>query len=980
MAHKAFVSSTFLDLREHRAHVIAELRRAEIHVDPMEDWPADSEEPKQFSQDRIRGCDLCVLIVARKRGTVPAGERKSITQLEYEAALKVPNLSVLVFMLDDKAPWYSDHDERKTDPEVELWRAALRERHGVELFGLAPESIKLTAALTRWVQKQQQRTDTGLPAGWLERHLATLQADLADVAVPLPRTNRPRVLPLESVYVPLRLRMQQPSPETGDTSWLSLLRRERVALTGDAGSGKSTLLRYVALQAAMRLRKRTDASAPAPAMTPEPPEGESVRVPVLLDLATAAVDLLKDGEIPTTVSPERWLAVLAPPLRLTEAQLEAFLREGNVLFLFDGLDEVPDPRDRERIVDGIANMQGRFSPIHAQHHVIVACRTPAWGTSRAFTRFETVLIQPMDRTMVLDYLTKWTREVWGADADHILGRLERSLSSPAVGDIASNPQMSTLLALVEYDDDAPRQQALLFDYFVRKLTRTDERTTAAQQKATWSHLTALAVEMQRSTTASGEPLNALNLQKAEQLLGKRAQSAQNTTLSLAEVRERGEALLAQLEVATGLLDVEHPEGLARNRALVRFKHRTLQEYLAARHYAERALDELLEHVVDPGWSKVLAFTSGILTQIDEDAVHDFFERVLATPASANGDELSPETLVEWAPRVAAASVCLAELASYDLDSSMLAPARRAHDLVLPVFTHDRVDIRTRVRIAEGLGSIFDLRLSREPRWITVPAGPFVRGSELAEAWVQERPRSRPVLAQFMLQRWPVTVAEYRRFIEEARGYENDAWWSDDEGRRWRDAHAITAPAGWQQNRSKGNRPVTGASYWEARAFCRWFATVEPDLPDGWIVDLPTEAQWEKAARGGTLAPNAPVETAGEKIFPWGDDWDDALANCASTGLQDVVPVGLFPSGHSRPYGFWDMAGNTSERCRDGFAPYVADDAGDPACSDFAHGHVVRGGSFDSPPLDLRVTYRFGAARDSQDERIGFRCAAMPATP
>jgi hypothetical protein len=73
MHYQAFVSSTFVDLKEHRAHVITSLRNAGFSVDPMENWTADSDEPKKFSQERLKGCDLCVLLVGFRRGYVPDG-------------------------------------------------------------------------------------------------------------------------------------------------------------------------------------------------------------------------------------------------------------------------------------------------------------------------------------------------------------------------------------------------------------------------------------------------------------------------------------------------------------------------------------------------------------------------------------------------------------------------------------------------------------------------------------------------------------------------------------------------------------------------------------------------------------------------------------------------------------------------------------------------------------------------------------------
>jgi hypothetical protein len=152
-SYKAFVSSTFEDLKEHRAHVIRSLERAGFFVDPMEKWPADSEEPKQFSQDRLNDCDLCVLLIAFRRGYVPEGETRSITQLEYEAAMK-QGIDILPFLLDENAAWPRKFDELEKDPEMKFWRDYLGKRHGRELFTLDPRSIDMTGALGRWLGKR----------------------------------------------------------------------------------------------------------------------------------------------------------------------------------------------------------------------------------------------------------------------------------------------------------------------------------------------------------------------------------------------------------------------------------------------------------------------------------------------------------------------------------------------------------------------------------------------------------------------------------------------------------------------------------------------------------------------------------------------------------------------------------------------------------------------------------------------------------
>ena len=153
MPLKAFVSSTFEDLKDHRAHVIRVLRGGGIHVDPMEDWGASASEPKHFSVARLHGCDLCVLLVARRRGYLPPGSNRSITQMEYDEAIK-RGLTVMVYLLDDDSLWHTHLDERATDPSLADWLVKLRERHGVRFFDHAPGSVKVGEDVARWLQER----------------------------------------------------------------------------------------------------------------------------------------------------------------------------------------------------------------------------------------------------------------------------------------------------------------------------------------------------------------------------------------------------------------------------------------------------------------------------------------------------------------------------------------------------------------------------------------------------------------------------------------------------------------------------------------------------------------------------------------------------------------------------------------------------------------------------------------------------------
>src|ERR1051325_1179040 len=157
MTYRAFVASTREDLAAHRARVIAGLQRARMEVDPMEGWGADPEAPHTYSPAQLRGCNLCVLLVGFRRGTVPAGQRYSITQLEYREAVRL-GIDGLVYALDDAVTgWPAEYDDRERDPQVERWRAELRSDHVVRKFGSSPASIELEADLAQWVVGTESR-------------------------------------------------------------------------------------------------------------------------------------------------------------------------------------------------------------------------------------------------------------------------------------------------------------------------------------------------------------------------------------------------------------------------------------------------------------------------------------------------------------------------------------------------------------------------------------------------------------------------------------------------------------------------------------------------------------------------------------------------------------------------------------------------------------------------------------------------------
>ena len=154
-------------------------------------------------------------------------------------------------------------------------------------------------------------------------------------------------------------------------------------------------------------------------------------------------------------------------------------------------------------------------------------------------------------------------------------------------------------------------------------------------------------------------------------------------------------------------------------------------------------------------------------------------------------------------------------------------------------------------------------------------------------------------------------------------------------------------------KKEGEFPMVGVLWEEAQTYCRWLG-----------MRLPTEAEWEKAARG----------TQGRR-YPWGDDWDPNKANTIESGLGTVRSVGSYPAGAS-PYGALDMSGNASEWVEDyydaGYYTYAPDH--NPLGPDWIMDHVLRGGSFDSNTIQATTYFRDSSHSARPNPRVGFRCA------
>ena len=273
-------------------------------------------------------------------------------------------------------------------------------------------------------------------------------------------------------------------------------------------------------------------------------------------------------------------------------------------------------------------------------------------------------------------------------------------------------------------------------------------------------------------------------------------------------------------------------------------------------------------------------------------------------------------------------------------------------LGLPVHTRlKRINLASLILIPILLS--YNLLHAAEPiDAVSVPAGPFTMGTDHPRA-TDEKPGHQVHLSAFAIDRREVTNAAYADFVA-ATGYRTAAEADDAperlDGLSWRHPHSPNATAA-------PDHPVVYVSWRDADAYCNWRGG-----------RLPTEAEWEKSARG----------TDG-RLWPWGDFTADRANHWGTVdGYAGLAPVGAFPLGRS-PYGALDLAGNVWEWCADWYAEdyYATGPKTNPQGPTAGRFKILRGGSWANPPPVLRSINRFEVLPVERSAYIGFRCAYTP---
>ena len=741
----------------------------------------------------------------------------------------------------------------------------------------------------------------------------------------------------------------------------AVIEHQRLVLLGNPGSGKSTFLAHLALCLAAH------GLQPDAGWLERLPQWQVAEIDVLPICITLRDFAHHWQKLPKKAGPhhlwnffsstlgEKNLSAVVEPLH---EQLE----HGQVLVLLDGLDEIPTARQRTFVRDAILAFIERYPDCR----LIVTCRTLSYDENPDLQLDDVPreTLAPFSEEQINRFIEAWHGELvrlgsLRAEAGkEAARRLQEAIHRPDLWRLASNPLLLTAMALVHtHKGRLPDARALLYEETVDILLwRWDE----VKDGEGTSRLRSLLTQAQRTDVDLKRVLWELAFIAHE----KGGTGDEETVADISEAhlakrirelhpdKKRGRDwaydVIEVMKLRAGLLLERSPEVYA-------FPHRTFQEYLAGAYlsaqsdFAKEAAALVAQGVL---WREVVLLAVGRLVYLSGDTAKPL--ALVAELCPSQKVDTESAWLKVWVAGDVLLEIGLNRVQDGALGRDLLERVRlRLAELV----REGHLGVIGRAAAGDTLGRLGDPRfhgpevccLPVEPLlgFIEIPAGPFVMGSDPAKdesAEEDEQPQHTVTLPRYYIAKYPVTVAQFIAFVEETKH----------------------EPADKDCLRDIPNHPVRFISWYDARAYCEWLTKQlhhnkqipqeirEQARREEWTVKLPSEAEWEKAARGMDGC-----------IYPWGNEFLHDHANTDEAGLNETSAVGCFLRGVS-PYGCLDMAGNVWEWTRSLWEnereeqyryPYKPDDGREnPDLPDNIY-RVLRGGAFFSPQRLARCAYR-----------------------
>jgi formylglycine-generating enzyme required for sulfatase activity len=716
----------------------------------------------------------------------------------------------------------------------------------------------------------------------------------------------------------------------------------RVVLLGDPGSGKSTFVNHLIHCLA---QGQASSSGTPPPWPEDLPEDWRDLLPVRVVLREMAA-WLRNREITGErvgllhAYLQHWLAANGHSELFDEVCQN--IAEGKAVLLLDGWDEVYEQGTALSELRGMLNELPATIP---KCPLLVTCRLRSYAEASwrlgghswaGFTLVE------FDNGKIDRFVNAWYRQLdqlgrvpdWEASAS----KLKTALRRADLRRMAGNPLLLTIMALDHADKGAlPDARSVVYENMVELLlwkwrqAKPEEDTSlslkdllqqAGRREIHFMRmLWRIAFEAHSDAWADDDGERTADIS----VLTLRREFAH---LSDPPSWDRADGFLRLLQFRTGLLIPTGP-------VTYTFPHRTLQEFLAACHLCnqEDVVSEALR-LAQSGvyWREVVLLAVNRLAyQFGDTSRPRILIQHLCASSGGDGDGAGV-----W-HSIALAGECVLEIGAERATSApQIALVSQVRDRLTELVSGGHLRVPERVRAGSTLSRLGGPRDFSE--MVEVPAGGFVMGSDRYSDELCHYVE----LDAFWIRKYPVTEREYEVFVS-ATGYSVPEHWRDG------------APPV-----DRLNHPVVKVSWEDASAYCKWLSE-----ESGRLYALPTEAQWEKAARG----------TEGRE-YPWGNKW--AASRCANSvggrKPRGTVAVGSYPTGAS-PYGCLDMSGNVWEWCWDWYGRdyYTTASRMNPMGPAEGRARILRGGAwYNNHPVDFRAAYRYRINPHNRYSDVGFR--------
>jgi formylglycine-generating enzyme required for sulfatase activity len=810
-------------------------------------------------------------------------------------------------------------------------------------------------------------------------------------------------LNLEDVYVPLEAeafrhweeKEKMPRKEEREPASYSieldqvLQQGNHVVITGGPGCGKTTVLIHIAWALSNALAEDN----PALAREKLSIAGD-LSLPIFVPLSAYA---MYRRNLSSDVDPRKKTLAAYISHFLIEKQFsfnlpdnffERLLIDGRaVILLLDGLDEVPDEDERalvrqaiEEMVDGREGMQ-----------VVVTCRSAAHrGRSALGKDFREIRVKPLDPGHTEKVIRQAYRHLYRHDEQECQRKSDELLNSIKLLEeqrrqrlgkdsdpLVTSPLLVRMLLVVHFSERRlPEQRAELYmkatDAMLLPEYAPDEevasqigRLVGSSKEQHRELVQHLAFEMHRKGPEQGREITEDDLRK---ILSEDPAHAAHVKDFIQLTRLRGTLLEERL-------------------GIYRFIHLSFQEFLAARYLAEvkrgesgiaGVVDYLVNGLVsDSWWREPILLTAGYLSVTSPRNAQMFLKELSGVENEQKNRRLSP------AVQIIAAELAASAFLEWLPENPLLQRALAGRIVQLYADQTIMATAPPELRAAAGnaLARLGDSRPEvtavDDMQFCYVPGGPFYMGSPDADkdAYNEEKPlhENKTLTEAFWISRYPVTVAQFREFVK-STNFE---------------------PGNKKSLEGLLNYPVVYVSWHEALQFCDWLTekwSKEGKLSPKWKITLPSEAQWEKAARGGIKIPASPIiesiETVGSgraspdqidnpdsrRRYPWGNDPDPNCANYADSKIGTPSAVGCFSGGVS-VYGCEEMSGNVFEWCLTKWRNNYKEKADETL--DRESSRVFRGGAFYDDHLSVRCASRDYFSPDNRYYDVGFRVVLSP---